>query len=543
MVAILAAARAARASAYVVYLPLDSPVYDELATLNGLGLLDDYLAEIKPISRVEAARLTIEAARNIRESESSQPLARRLIAALKLELGDEIGWIENDSEDRAPVTVHPIGRLEGQYIYSSGTRRKFNVKNRFGEELSGEEATPLAPNNDDLPTAAGSNEAVRLGGWAGAGSFLTAYGEGAMAGPLTHDPASGTGGSTSRFRLLRGELVTSAGDAALSWGLEEMAWGTGYFSSLSQGANAEPFPALRLQSIHPFHLPYFLRYLGPARAQLFFGQLGHDRYYSRPWIAGQVIVVKPLPAFEFGLTHAIDFGGRFNDHYGFPGFLGRATGLDTGNAGDGNTNSRAGIFVKFYFPSLRNTILYQEVLGEDNLTDEAGPVGRMIPFAGVSYQGGIYLPRLTADGLTWVRFEYTILSQRYGLHSDSLYWTYEGRLMGDPMGPDATHYDLMLGRWIDYRYNADLDLFCATRDPLLHRPGLPLDEERSAGVAFDVYQLPMELSHVGSIVDEIRARTAFEYVSNINYTTANSFRVAIVLSAAVLPTGLQWNRR
>jgi len=30
-------------------------------TLNGLGYLDDYLDEIKPNSRIEAARLTLEA--------------------------------------------------------------------------------------------------------------------------------------------------------------------------------------------------------------------------------------------------------------------------------------------------------------------------------------------------------------------------------------------------------------------------------------------------------------------------------------------------
>jgi hypothetical protein len=54
-----AAYSTAQASTYVVYLPLDSPVYDELDTLNGLGLLRSYISEIRPISRIEAARLTL----------------------------------------------------------------------------------------------------------------------------------------------------------------------------------------------------------------------------------------------------------------------------------------------------------------------------------------------------------------------------------------------------------------------------------------------------------------------------------------------------
>src|SRR5437879_107604 len=97
------------------------------------------------------------------------------------------------------------------------------------------------------------------------------------------------------------------------------------------------------------------------------------------------------------------FGGRGNDNYGFLGFLGRGTGLHTGSASVGNTNSRAGVWLRLRFPSLRDLVVYQEELGEDNLTTEASPIGRFLPFLAASYQGGIYLPRLTADGMTDLR--------------------------------------------------------------------------------------------------------------------------------------------
>ena len=64
------------------------------------------------------------------------------------------------------------------------------------------------------------------------------------------------------------------GNQALSFGYQEMGWGTGYFASLAQGNNAPNFPALTLANVHPGKLPGFLRYLGPFRHQIFLGRLG-----------------------------------------------------------------------------------------------------------------------------------------------------------------------------------------------------------------------------------------------------------------------------
>ena len=106
------------------------------------------------------------------------------------------------------------------------------------------------------------------------------------------------------------------------------------------------FPALRVQNIHPSHLPWCLRYLGLFRWQAFLGQLDSNRTFAHPWIAGQIVSFKPLPNFEFGLTHTIDFGGSGNDAYGFAGFLGRATGFNTGSPLGANTNSRVSVYAR-----------------------------------------------------------------------------------------------------------------------------------------------------------------------------------------------------
>src|SRR5262249_21199804 len=145
---------------------------------------------------------------------------------------------------------------------------------------------------------------------------------------------------------------------------------------LSQDNNAKPFYALTWQNIHPRYLPWIFRYLGPGRRQIYLGQLDAQRASSQhPWIGGHVVVFKPLPWFEFGLTRQIIFGGRDNDHYDNLGFLGRFTGIATGDPADGNTKSRGGIFLKFRIPKLRGLQIYQEMNGADNLTKEVPQIG------------------------------------------------------------------------------------------------------------------------------------------------------------------------
>src|ERR1700736_6126870 len=191
-------ARPAFASTYAAYIPLDSSIYDELATLNDLGLADSYLSEIQPISRVEAAS-------KLSEMQSQNQLARSVIGELRLQLPDEVQWIEQDHEDNLPTMFHPLDRVEGEYVLSEGKRRSLDTSDRPGNTNGGgidfQEGTPLLPNNDYLSTDQGSNEILRWSGWGGVGGFVTGYGEGALAGPVTDSPRQ-----ANRAELLTGEI-------------------------------------------------------------------------------------------------------------------------------------------------------------------------------------------------------------------------------------------------------------------------------------------------------------------------------------------------
>lgn len=448
------------ASTYVVYIPMDSTIYRELDELNGLGYLDTYMDEIRPIARVEGARLTLEAAQNLNESGKHDPLAEKLIATLRLQLKEEIGWLENNAEDKQPTMIHPLERAEVQYIYSAGPKRYWETGPSADLPggpggINAKEATPLLPNNDGLPTGAGSNEIVRASGWAGLGGFLTGDAEGAVSGPFTRSLAG-----ENRLNLLDGEIVASLGNFALSFGQEEQWWGVGYFGAMPISTNIPPLPAIRLSTIHPTYLPWIFRYLGPFRFQVFFSQLSYqpEPYVSRPWFDGEIFSFKPLPYLEFGIFHQIDFGGRYNDNYTTAGFLLRAFGIPGVHPAGADSHSRAGLWVKFYLPFLRNAELYQGILAEDKLLG-------FLPFVRVSYQGGFYIPRLTEDGLTDLRFEYIILQSAYSVYGSGLALVYQDTLIGYPLGPNASEIDFQVGRWFNLQYKTDVDLFWTTQAP------------------------------------------------------------------------------
>jgi hypothetical protein len=541
--AIAFVARPAFASTYAAYIPLDSSIYDELATLNDLGLADSYLSEIQPISRVEAARIVVEAESKLSEMQSQNQLARSVIGELRMQLPDEVQWIEQDHEDNLPTMFHPLDRVEGEYVLSEGKRRALDTThtptNTNGGGIDFQEGTPLLPNNDNLSTDQGSNEILRWSGWGGVGGFITGYGEGALAGPVTDSPSQ-----ANRAQLLTGAMVVSLGNTAISFGREEMSWGVSHYNQLSQSNNGQPFTALRFRNIHPGHLPWIFRYLGLYRYEAFLGQLNSGRTFSRPWLSGHMITFRTLPSFEWGLEHTIMFGGTGNDNYSPLGFLGKMTGLSTGNSQQSNTNTRFGIFGKVYIKQLRDTQIYAEDLSED-FFNAGGLSGFKLPFKGPSYTAGIYVPRLTIDGRTTARFEYSLTDKEYSVHNDSLYWSYNNALMGSSLGPGAWQANFEIDRWLNLQSRVGIDTFYTRRQAI----ALPFytpptrNSETGYGLALNFLHLPLEISPLANSLGEMKARGGIEYVTDINYTNNNSFRALLQLSLAFNPSfgGLIWH--
>ncbi len=347
-------------------------------------------------------------------------------------------------------------------------------------------------------------------------------------------------------------------------GREETWWGPGHFSTIAQSNNADPIPGFRLQNTHPKILPFFLRYLGQFRMQVLFGRLDAGRVpsapsptspdvtFARPFISGQILSFRTLPNFEWGLTHAIMFGGHGNSNYGWAGFVGRATGINTGSNSSGNTNSQAGVYLKFRFPKLRDSILWVQTLGEDNLTNEARPIGRRVTFfLAVSYQGGYYLPRVTEDGRNDLRLEWKINEPSYQTHSDGLYWAYSDRLMDDPLGPNASQIDLQPGHWFSNLTKASVDFFYSVRATKLaynefvrasaYGPPSTLHHERGYGIAFDLLTIPQNSRLRTDVLAFGRLRLALQYCEHMNFAPPGAYRAVASLTIGLSPTWDGWS--
>jgi hypothetical protein len=204
-----------------------------------------------------------------------------------------------------------------------------------------------------------------------------------------------------------------------------------------------------------------------------------------------------------------------------------------------------------YFPSLRNSQLYFETMGQDNLTNEVPGVGRFLPFLSVSYLGGIYVPRLTKDGLTDLRFEFEYTDANEEQHSDSLYWAYEGQLMGTSLGPNATGLNLEVGRWVTLLNKLSLDLFYTQEAPFhsdhtsystQYYP-YALAGEHSGGLALDLFQLPRRthLLTQGALAGT-HLRVSAEYVQDLNYqANSHSVRFMLSLTGYLMPDFPSWS--
>ena len=546
-------------STYIVYIPLDSPIYDELDTLNSLGYLDDYLDEIKPISRIEAARLTIEAQARLGDATRPDSIAREIIGEMRDQLREEVGWLQTNNENNPPTAMlNPIDRAELQYIYSTGPQRFWRNAPSSGDLIYADEGTPLLPDNDGIATAPGSNEVGRWGAWGGVGGSLSAYGEVAIAGPIGRNLRN-----TNRVRPMGAEAVLDLGNWAFSFGQEEMYWGTGHFYTIAQSDNADPIPGFHLQNVHPFLLPGFLRYLGQFRVQLFFGRLDAGRVisqpcgtcapatFARPWIDGETVSFRTLPNLEWGITHEIMFGGQGNNNYSLLGFFGRATAISTGNTASGNTHSQAGVYLRFRFPRLRNAVLYVETSAGDNFTNELRPIGSALPILSVSYQGGFYIPRLTSDGRTDLRFEFDINEPNHETHSDALYYAYSDRLLEDPLGPNASQINFQVGRWFSGLTKGTGDVFFTDRAPKqsgntflpakFYGPASTLHHERSAGIAFDLLTIPQNSRLRPNALAYGRTHLAVEYCDHMNFAPPGAFRAVASFTIGLEPNWAGWS--
>jgi len=431
-------------------IPLDSPVYDYVEKLSGLGLLDSDIRGLRPYSRAEAARLLQEAKDNRpRLAPGKEQLADDVIRRIGELIPREAFLYDKPSEARL-FDINPVAYARARYVHLDGQARSYDRdifipgdQSAFGfiggnlrpgdagiGHESGTEGTPLLENNQGVVYRPGNNGEVR----------------GATEGHLSSkasvlvEPYLLVTPEATELRLGKGYLKLGGGGLELEAGRDENWFGPGRRGALTLSNNAQNFDQVKLSSPEPLDVAWVKKYLGLFKYSLIvsrFDKTGTGSDARQPWFIGTKFALKPKPWWEIGINFARMEGG--------PGFSG-STSVQDLIFGGGYTNhnaTTAGIDLRFRIPWLANTELYGEYVGSDSAL--FWPIVE-------SYLAGFYIPSLTASGRDDFRFEFFYGNPK--LYTDGKFPrgdVYNGMPFGNSQGGGTIEFYSRYSHWFSPR--------------------------------------------------------------------------------------------
>lgn len=442
---------------------LDSRIYSYLEKLAGFGLIETDVKGVRPYSKAEAARLLLEAEKNIAGGKAAaSDLPRQLVGRLRKLLPREVALRE--APGASPFFAYDLlSAARFRYVYLDGAPRSYDrpVFVRGGQSAfgfiggtlrpesdakllaqSGTEGTPLLENNEGVNYLRGSSAEVR---WSMEGHVDDKV-------SLLIEPLILAESGEGRMRLQKGYLKFGGGGAELEIGRDANWFGPGYRGALTLSNNARNFDMIKLSSPEPVDVPWLKRYVGETKYALIysrFDESGSGPARRRPHFIGAKLSAKPTPWFEIG--------GNFVRQEGGPGFTTKATLQDTifGGGETNHSNSIAGIDLRFSLPWLRNSELYAEYVGEDSAA--------FWPFV-ESYVAGFFIPQLTSSGKDDLRFEFF-----YGnpmLYTDYKFpsgYSYQEMSPGHSQGGAALEFFFRYSHWFSPCDTVALEYFRTDR--------------------------------------------------------------------------------
>src|SRR5438067_5112061 len=386
--------------------PLDHWAYTVVDRLAAWGYLQSQMAGLRPWTRVEFARLTIEA-------------------------GERLGEQGADLAAQAPLCYQALAAEFATEITAmgGGSAREIEVEAAY-TRVVGIAGTPLRDgyhfaqtvvNDYGRPFARGANVMAGLAVRASAGP-VAAYVRGeydhAPSGPPlslagrqavaledgTPVPPTTSIAAVSRFRPVEAYVVLNLRNFQFAFGKQSLWWGPARGGSMLFSNNAEPITMLRISRSLPLKLPIFFSWMGPVRGEFFVGHMeGHEFIFGpsglvgqfgraldpQPYIHGQKISLKPTPNLEFGFSRSTIFSGSgapFTARTFWRSLFSAANNApETGNdPGD----RRSGMDLTYRLPWLRRrATFYVDAFAEDELS----PIAYWDRSAILA---GLYLPQL-----------------------------------------------------------------------------------------------------------------------------------------------------
>lgn len=488
--------------------PLDNWSYAALDKLAGFDLIHSDVHGMRPYSRLEVARLVNEALNSKEEKKLElPPIVEHLLKRFQREFREELTVYGRGRQDNpAALVVKPIEDARARYVYSDGQPRDFlNVIGGIRQYPQGScgiiasEGTPLVHDNEGVVYGRGNNFTLQFASSFQLWDVFSGYLE-----PILIERENATQGRSigldertvggldnTDCYLLKGYVKFSPFDSfEMEFGRDSMWWGQGDRGTLILTDNAPPLDMLKVSNPTPSFLPWFFSYLGPFKYTLFCAVLENDRDYPYTRYGGARIDFKPTPNLEIGMSHTFQFGGTGSpSSSSFLNYLELVSLSKT--ATNDLENHEVAIDFRYRMPFLQNAEVYAEYGGEDT---GLKPNIREFLFQDIGYILGVYFPKITGDGRTDLRIEYADDVNEPGSklrgmwYTHSVYtsgMTYQGLILGHPMGPDARDGFARVSRYLRDNLKVGVDIEYTQRGRNL-APAVEAVYQTGADVTYDI---------------------------------------------------------
>lgn len=492
------------------YVPLDSWIYPAMERLAAMGYMKSESLGIRPWTRLECARLLLEASEL--QPEADAPLeVQQLYGALSAEFAHDTELMAGERNLSAEL----------ESVYSRGL------------EISG---TPLTDNlhfgqtvlNDyGRPYESGFNPVAGASGWATAGPFVVYVDGEYQSSPSSPSPSpavldfiSSTDAlppnpppqpiaSISRFQLLDAYVGMNIANWQISYGRRSLWWGPSEGGTMLFTNNGAPLNNMfSIDRVSPFRLPWLFRYLGDMRLSAFIGQLSGQEFlnpnytgishsptigqygqflHPQPFVNGGKISFKLTQNLEFTLSKTTIYGGPTNP-LTLGNFFKSTLGVHVhgDSLGDGRTASD----FSYRVPKLRDWLTFY---GEAFSEDEPSP----IPYMRKSiFQGGLYFAKLPQVSKLDLRLEGGTTSPVQGTFCTSCFYingqylngyTNDGRLIGTWIGRASQGELIQTNYWLSPRKKIGLEF----RHRKIDRQYLPQGgTQNDVAVNADIFTAP-----------------------------------------------------
>ncbi len=473
--------------------PLGDWSYEALDKLAGFGLIHSDVYGMRPYTRLEVARLVVEALNTEKKKKLKLPsLLKYFLNKFKRQYKSELAyWGYGKPEAPAILTVKPIDLAQMNYVYSQGQPQFYLNTNGVRQypygagDIVGYEGTPLLSNDQGIVYGRGSNLGFQFASSFQIGDLFSGWVEPLFLVRQNGSPGMASGGTppivgsygTNDVQLLAGYVKFSPlNSVEVEVGRDSLSWGQGYTGSFVLTDNAPPLDMIKVSNPVPVILPWYFSYLGPFQYAFFCARLEDNRDFPDTLYAGERLDFKPTPNLEIGASHTVLFGGEGSPSPGsFMNYLELMSFYKLGGAGYPESH-QAAVDFRYTMPYLWDAQLYGEYGGADT---GFKPNIREFFFQDIGYMLGLYLPRITPDGRTDLRLEYTdnVNEGFYGTNDRIWYTntvyvsgnTYDGLLLGDPIGPDARQGFVRVTRFVRNDLKLGLDGSYTERGPNMGR--------------------------------------------------------------------------